>query len=399
MSDAETIERPVAATGEVLADGIYFEMPEAAYHSIPRLSASGIKQMCVSPATFWRGSWLDPNRPEPGEDDTKARILGRAYHCARLEPDDFEQRFCREPAKEDFAEHPNVVWNGTEIGETLAALGMTKKQAGETVVEQALRLEQAGFDGIIWPLVTHRCEEDRNGRTPIPARFWDDIREDMERIRDCDEIAELLSNGAAEVSVLWTDEHGIRMKSRLDYLTVGHWADFKTFDNTRGKVLDQAIADAFRYNRYYVQAAVHRDAVEAVRTGGLQVIGEATDEQRKLVAQLQIAPGELDCWYIFQEKGGIPNLIGRRFEFYDVPMTVRLNNFGASDEAQAAANEANRTTTLIFRMAMLEIDNAKRNFELYSQIYAPGQPWAPTRPLGTLGDADFSSGWLEGKWS
>lgn len=387
-------------TEQAIVDGIYFNLDEKIYHAVPRLSGSGIKNLCVSAGTFWRNSWLDPSPADAGEDDSKAMALGRAYHCARLEPDKFTERYWREPAKSDVTAEQaaaGVCWTGTDIGKLLAAVGEAKTKAGESVVEQGRRLIAAGYVGVVWPVHVADIEAANEGREGIPAKYYDDLVIDMERLRGVPEIAGLLSGGAAEVSIFYTDDHGIAMKSRLDYLTAKHWVDLKTFANKNGKALEQAIADAFRFNRYHVAAAVQCDAVEAVRTGNLAIIGEASDDERKLVAELGIKPGDLECWYVFQEKGGIPNLLGKRFEFYEVPMQTVINSAGATDEQIATAEDATRRKTRIYQRALIDIDHAKRQFDLYNQIYRPGQPWAPTRPLGTIGDLDFSEFWLDGK--
>ena len=39
-----------------MKDGIYFNLPEAEYHALPRLSASEIKEILVSLATYWANS-------------------------------------------------------------------------------------------------------------------------------------------------------------------------------------------------------------------------------------------------------------------------------------------------------------------------------------------------------
>src|SRR5690606_73558 len=94
--EPDAIRAAFEARDEGIVDGIYFDLPADVYHAVPRLSSSGVQKLCVSPATFWRGSWLDPDRPDPDEDATKAQILGRAYHTARLEPHLFEQLYVRE---------------------------------------------------------------------------------------------------------------------------------------------------------------------------------------------------------------------------------------------------------------------------------------------------------------
>lgn len=416
MSEAETIERPdtevvtyiatmsaeaIEAESAKIVDGVYFGLPASIYHAVPRLSCSGIQRLCISPANFWRGSWLDPERPELDEDETKAQILGKAYHCARLEPDKFLERYAREIDKEDFAELAKAngaVWNGTEAGNQLAALGKTKKQAGESVEEQCKRLKDEGWGGVIWPLEQARFYADLEGRIPIPAKLFDDVVRDQDRLLGNKEVLALFEGGQSEVSIFWTDEHNIKMKARLDRLALARVVDFKSFENRMGKVLAQALADAVRFNRYYIQAPVYREAYEAIREG-LEVKGEATEEQHKLVASIRLSPDEPAFWFVFQEKNGVPNLLARRFEFHALdPYRETEVDALVEEERQESVRKALSRKTQIYERALTEIRWAKRQFATYAQIYPPGVPWAPTDPMGTIGDLDFAPAWIEGKY-
>jgi hypothetical protein len=375
-----------------IVDGIYFGLPSDVYHAVPRLSSSGIQKLCVSPATFWRGSWLDPDRPEADEDSTIWQLLGRAYHTARLEPHLFESTYCRECVKEDCP--PGTLFTATDMGKQLEEFGL--KKSGSTL-EQAERLADSGFPANqLWHLVKAQWEVDRGTRIALPAKHYDQMLTDRDRITANSQIAPLLQGGEAEVSIFWTDQHGLPMKARVDYLTREWWDDFKTFDNSRGKHLNQALSDAVRYNRYYIQAPVYREAIEAVRKGGLPIIKAQTDDQRALVAHLQLKPDELRCWYIFQEKGGVPNLLAREFPFYSIPYQTILNEAGATDERKAVARDATRTRTDLFRKGEGEVLQAKKLFVLYSEVYKPGEPWFPLDAVGQFHDDDFHPYWLAG---
>lgn len=396
----------IRAEAEAIVDGVYFGLDFDVYLAVPRLGGGDVQSLCVSAGTFWADSWLNPDKiVEEDEDEKGYRKIGRAYHCARLTPDLFEQQFARQPCKADYADlarAKGACWNGKEIEAQLAARELPKKFKDDTGVgDQGQRLEDAGYEGVIWPLVEARFWQDIEGRnnppTVIPAKAWDEITIDMGRLRGAPEVAAKLA-GEPEVSVFWTDRHGLRRKARFDNLDRAHWADIKTYDNSRGKRLDQAIADAVRFNRYHVTAAHYREASEAVRTGGLQIVGDATDRQRKLIAEIQIRPEPQDCWFVFQEKNGVPNLLARKFIFFDVPFGVEESwDVGASAEAVARGHAATMRPTQIYQLGMAEIDQALRRFVLYSEVYRAGQPWAPIEPIGTINDIDFSPFWLEGR--
>lgn len=392
--DADAIRAAFEARVAGIVDGIYFGLPADVYHAVPRLSSSGIQKICVSPANFWRGSWLDPDRPDPEEDETIWQVLGRAYHTARLEPHLFEATYVRELDKADMPK--GTLFTATDMGKALEEFGL--KKSG-TAMEQAERLADAGFPTTqLWHIAKAEWEAARQGRSPLPAKHYDQMITDRDRITANSQIAPLLQGGEAEVSIFWTDEHGVQMKARVDYLHRDWWADFKTFDNSRGKNLNQALVDAVRYNRYYIQAPVYREAVEQIRMNGLQIIEAQTDDQRALVAALQMKPGELRCWYIFQEKGGVPNLLAREFPFYSVPYTrlFEAEAFAKDEARKAAVLEAQKSRTSLFVKGAGEVLQAKKLFVLYSQVYQPGEPWFPIEAVGSFSDEDFHPYWLEG---
>lgn len=375
-------------------DGIYFDLPEAEYHALPRLSSSGIQKMLVSPATFWADSWMNPDKEEETDDEPVFRRVGRAYHCARFEPEDLDKRFVRELVKDDMPEH--ALTTDTEIKAALKELGEAQTKAGESVLDRAKRL--AAIENApavpIWHVELEAWQETVNGREVIPPKYWREIERDVSRIHKNPEIAEHLTDGQAEVSILWTDETtGVQMKARLDYLKRKSYTDFKTFDNSRGVHLEQAITNAFRYNRYYVQAAVYWQAVELIRRKFVTIQGKATGAQKSLVNEITQNPVPMAAWYVFQEKRGIPNLLAREFMVFNLhPATA----YAAPDEeAKEEALQKYGTHTLIYRKAQAEITWAQKTLKTMLEIYGPDQPWYPTNALGRIEDDNFNLNWLE----
>jgi hypothetical protein len=391
----------IAEAVAAIVDGIYFDLDDDIYHAVPALGSGSINKLLISPATFWQGSWLDPNRPPLDEDQTAAQLLGKVYHTARLEPDKLAQRFIRQPVKSDFPAD-GMITSDAGVKAALKEMGAQQTITGESAEERAERLEDSGYDGTIWPLELARWQRTVSAMDPVPVPIrgdlWDEMLIDMERYQNSP-VADLTDGGQAEVSVFWTDEHGLRCKARFDKLLAEHWVDFKTFANPNGKVLDQALADAFRYNRYYCQGVHYGDASEAIRTGGLQIIGEASDEARSLIAAIQIAPRRLGCWYVFQEKGGIPNLLARRFQFFAVDSVQREHEMrimaGDDPVKLQMLHDALGQKTGLYKRGRMEVERAKREFALYAQVYQPGEPWAPIEPMRPFDDEDFSRFWLE----
>lgn len=378
-----------------MKDGVYFNLNEDEYHSLKRLSASGINNMLVSPATFWHNSWLNPDRKD---DDTPARILGRAYHTARLEPHRFYDLFCSELDKDDYAD---ALLTDTDIKAALKDMEQPQTKAGETVVDRAHRLRSLGYDGQIWHLELEEWGKQIGNRTPIAAKYWREIEADMQRFRSSPEVANLLSDGAAEVSILWTcPDTGIAMKSRIDYLKSNMVVDLKTFQNSSRKFLDDAIADAFRYNRYYIQAALYWSAVELIRSGDLVAI-DAREDQATLFDAVASSQSPLESWYVFQEKGGIPNLLAYKIQLLNpYPSIIQLAAACsgpkiADEDVFESVRDSRINKSSILLKAEAEISHAKHEFLTYSEVYGNGEPWQPTRPLRQIDDEMYSRFWFE----
>lgn len=391
-----------------ITDGIYFRMPEETYLAAERLSKSGIKRIRVSPADYWVESPLNPNPPEltPEQERQRfvARLIGRAYHCARLEPNRFTAAYVREITMADFNGRDGFLTNATAIERELAALGLPKKFKDDAgVLDQAKRLAAAGYEGTIW----HIAEEEwrasvKPGQVVIPAKAHDEITVDMERIRMVPAVQKLLTGGEPEVSVFWTcAETGIPMKARFDYLKADRWVEFKTFANSSRKALNQAITDAIRFERYHIDAAVYMEAAEAIRTGGLAIMDEAADAERDLIEAIQLREIPLGCNFVFQQKGGVPNILERKWRFFEPSPVDELEADGASEEKVAKARRfmevagGQRQRTAIHTKGRMEIAAAKRDFQAYSEIYERGEPWLPFNPSGEITDEDFSAYYLE----
>lgn len=381
-----------------MENGIYFNLPEDDYLAIERLSKSGIKRLRVSPADFWFESWLNlepqPITPEQERARYMARLIGRAYHAARLEPERFLSTYVRELSQADFAKVEGFIATGTDMKEKLKGLG--EKQTG-TVAEQAERLKAAGYAGPIWQIELAAWQDAlEDGQVTIPGKAYDEIVIDMERIKAVPVCQELLSGGAAEVSVLWDcPETGIPMKARFDYLKADKWVEFKTFANASGKNLNQCIMDAVKYSRYHIDAVSYFQACEIIRSGVLDVIGEASDFQIELIAQILERAAPLDCHFVFQQKGGVPNIFERQFTYFNVPMSTTANEAGAPADRVEAMRELSKQRSAVHVKAAMEIALAKRDFLAYQEIYEPGEPWLPFNPSGEITDDDFPPYWLE----
>ncbi len=371
-------------------DGVYFDLDESQYHALPRLSASGVCNLLVSPATFWARSWLNPERED---EDTAARIAGRAYHVAKLEPHRFADLYARAPSKDDY---PDAPITHADIKAALKDMGRNQTAgAGESVIEAAHRLRNAGYEGPIWHLELEAFETQHGGKTALGGKLFDQIIHDAERLRQDPDIGRLLENGFPEVSILWTSKTGTKWKARLDWLSVSHIADLKTFENSMGKPLDQCLSDAVRFNRYYIPGVIYWQAVELIRSGKLVIADDdVTSRAGDLVNALTLSDAPLEYWWIFAEKGGVPNVLARQFR---MTAEAHPHHLYQAPDAESRAEFAKklRKPSALFNKAVAEIDHAERLYRQAMEVWGEAEPWGAMVPVGEIGDDDFNPRWLE----
>lgn len=380
-------------------NGVYFGMPFDEYEKIERLSKSRIKLILISAADFWAESWLNPTpiklTPEQEKRRKIARLLGKAYHCARLEPGAFHERFVREISPADFADVDGFLATGAAIEAELSERGQPKTSKDDKgVLGQARRLAALGYEGPIWHIEQAKWEAERHGRIAIPAEAFDQIEIDMDRIERVPEVHDALSGGFAEVSILYDcPDTGLPMKARLDYLRGDGWAEFKSFANSNGKELEQCLLDAIKFNGYYIDVTAYHEAVEAIRLGDLPVRWTADNEPADsfpyvaLVNAIRGSSLPLPHRLIFQQKGGVPNVLSRELMLFEE----------TPEKLAGAAHDLDITTrpTMLMMKARAQIKRAKRTFMGYCDIYDRGEPWLPFDPHRRYGDLDFHPGWLE----
>ena len=371
----------------MLADGIYFNLLEAEYHALPRLSASGIKNILTSLPTFWAKSWMNPEVADSDKKDTKAQILGRAYHAAIFEPDTLADRYAGEP---DLADFDGMLMTDTAVKAELKEYGAPQTKAGELAIDRARRLEDMGFAKPIKSLIMAEFDEALGDRQAIASKYWQQIMRDIERIKANPEIHDLVSGGASEVTILWTcPDTGIPMKSRIDKLKSDCFVDLKSFANTNEKPVNQAITDHVQYYKYYLSMRVYQVAIGMIRKLNLSIIGEGTPEQHALRDELAGKTRPHQPWLFFQEKGGIPNLLARRLKLQIYPEGVDIQSIGAEDHNIREYDSA------LARKSDLEIARAKQLFGQAMEVYGPDQEWYPLDMIGEIGEEHFRDWFLD----
>jgi hypothetical protein len=212
----------------------------------PGLSNSGMSDLAVSPLRFW---FLHVNPDRKPKEETPAMIFGSALHMAVLEPERFPERYCCEVNATDY---PGCLVTMEDLRGWLRDQGITPKGTRKTdVIAQVLA--QKGPP--IYDLLKSAYEAENAGKTVLSKDFWYRVGNAAIALRQEPKLAELLSEGQAEVPLTARDpETGVLLKGKLDWLSLACTVDIKTFSQMRGKSIDKTIADAIWYDRLFRQA-------------------------------------------------------------------------------------------------------------------------------------------------
>ncbi len=200
---------------EEIADGIYYDMPEAQYRALPFAHYSAVKSLCLgkTPAHYIA---LRDNI----ECDSDSKAFGRLVHEALLTPQ---------------------------------------------VIERTERLPDniKSRRGAEWERLRDAFPE----KTFLPPSEWATFQRERDvayRVRDSilnHPIAgELMRDISTEVVIIWTDkETGVRCKGRIDIL--GKNSDYLGDIKTTSKFIPYQIAKSGYYFGYHIQSAMYTDAV------------------------------------------------------------------------------------------------------------------------------------------
>lgn len=342
-------------TGITHEDGVYFGMQDEEYHAIPALSASGIKNLLISPMEFWACSWLNPERQES---DTTAKEMGKAYHTRILEGKDaFYSLYAAAFDKSQY----DALETAEELKEACKALGL--KISGSKQ-ELAARVRDADPSQPIMDDLRERYASENAGKRQIPLSLIKSIEISAYMISKDPSATSCFKGGYPEVTVIWTSG-GVPMKARFDYLKIKAICDLKTFSNPQGKSIYNAIGSAMAGRKYHLQAANYMQADgharRFVREG--RVFGSADPAWLKAYAEHK-EPCEF--YFVFQQTGHAP--------------ITRVMEFSRALET--------------FKIAEVAISQAKQKFKHFYETYGE-DPWLDLEPLGQMEDGMFPLYMLE----
>lgn len=343
--------------------GIYFGMSEAEYLADPSLSNSGIKNLLVSPLTYWVNSPLNPER-EPEETD--ATSTGKAFHKRILEgAEAFHATYAQAL---DPADYPKALKSGDQLRSYCKELVL--KPSG-TLAEMSARIREVDAVVQLWTEIEAEYLQTHAGKEFLPKRVISQIELAASTVEANPATAALFTGGFPEVSIFWVDQAtGVRMKARLDYLTLEVIPDLKTFSNSQGKPLGLAVTTAMASYGYGVQAVVYLDAISQFK----RLFRELGMEAVHIGESLLNAAFDFEAWlkrlvkapdhrfvFMFQETGRVPNVAIREFN--------RNTNFYDICRFQYEAGQA------AYRAAV--------------ERWGYGQPWVEPAEIVTLEDEDF----------
>lgn len=294
-----------------MPDGLFFGMPEDTYHSIPALSASGIKNLLISPADFWYRSWMNPLPVD--DEDSIARLLGRAYHKRILEgKPEFEKCYAPELDNE-----PEWLVTADDLKAALVEIGLKPKGKKADLIAQ-LMIADPGVT--IADVECAQYEELHKGKVLLHSKTMAKIEIAAAMIERHPFISKCFVGGFPEVSVVWTED-GLRYKSRFDYLKPRAVIDLKTFANQMNKPIDAAIYYAMAQNKYHIQSSLYLKAADQAKRfcqefiDGDKTVFDLTDNQETSPFCEEMAHTEEHGFYfVFQQKGVAPLARAKKFE-------------------------------------------------------------------------------------
>lgn len=353
-------------------DGVYFNMSESDYHKIDRLSASSIKDILISIPTYWANQKNERK-------ESKAQLIGRAYHSALLEPEKFYNEYCCELDKNDY---PKALKSDVEVKAKLKELRQPQTKTGENILDRAKRLVSSGYQGEIFSILNDAHYSKNAGKVYIEKSEYDFIVEDIKRIHDNPSISSILNGGCSEVTILSTCEKtGLKIKGRIDKLKKDKIVDLKTFAISNGKPAYQFCIDAFMYNRYYLQLRFYQNLIADLNSK--TVFHDIENEtQSDLATKLKLGL-RLPCTIFFKEKNGVPNILIREIVYEKI-----VEGLGEQAPLDMKINSEFMVKTALAEKADFEILEAKNLYKTALEIYGDGV-WYNFDIFGQYDDYSF----------
>lgn len=227
-------------------------IPAEEYHAIPSLSASGMKDLAVSPLRYW---FLNINPARPIRKESLEMKFGTALHCLVLEGERvFHQRYAVSVEQDDYP-HTLLV-TVDDLRSWLSVRG--HKANGTRKIDLIKAVQSIDSSVPIWDVVDEENRIASAGKMLICKSEFERLSTTAQALLDEPKLQDILKDGEPEVSIHTKDQvTGADLKVRMDWVSGGWILDLKTFTQKRGKSIDQTIADAIFYEAYYRQAYLY----------------------------------------------------------------------------------------------------------------------------------------------
>lgn len=251
-----------------LGDGVYLNLSEENYFGQRgRLGSSDISRLFLTKEGFWWKSEMNPDKPQDDDDTSPAQEFGKALHAIVLEGDAaYRARVATFPDKDvEKATHgKKFCVTVKDIMEGLEARGFNPKanQGKDFLIEYS---KSRAPDLIMWDTLVAGWELANKGKIKLTEVEDRQIQIMAAAVRNHSQMGKLFHYGPdhvplAEVSIFWTDQHGIKRRGRLDQMLPQSTIDVKTLQNVAGRPLSFAAGEHCIKMGYHVQMADHHVA-------------------------------------------------------------------------------------------------------------------------------------------
>ena len=332
--------------------GVFFGLNSETYHQDASLSFSGIKDLLISPITFWARSGMNPNRTHS---TSPAMELGTAFHKRILEGQAaFQSAYAIPPEKGEALDGVE------ELRNRCSELGLRKTG---TLAEMAGRILEVDPDAILWPEIMRQFREEAEGKRVLRRDDAQKIESMALAIAGHPSAKNIFKAGFSEVSIFWTDEAtGIPLKARLDYLRPAQIIDLKTFSSTGSGPVHQVVSRAIFTEQYFIQAVVYLEAIRQAKR--LMAAGKDNCPSAQFKQEILAAPDHR-FFFVFVESGEAPNKAPN--------IIVR----------EMPGNE-----TLVYQIGDLDFRKGVSLFKKYSEKFGT-KPWVSHEPITRISDEEI----------
>jgi hypothetical protein len=297
------------------ADGVYLNQRASDYLADAALGSSAIKELFLAPEEWWWKSPYNTLDPVPKKDESHFR-LGTALHVALLEGMDlFKEVYGVAPTAQDF---PEALVTVADLKQACSDYGLSQAGLKADLIERLVE-----YDVPVQILDVEISKFRATGKTELSSiewgklfRLYHQVMKNPNEVRTVADqsitLAQAFTGGLSEVSVYWTDDHGIRQRARFDKLHPNSTIDLKTFANWQQGNFKKALLKEAVIRGYVIQAIHYEEARKQLRrlVHEGKVFG-GNDSQLEILNE--IAASEAWAWvWVFAKTAGAPLVKGVR---------------------------------------------------------------------------------------